>query len=95
MESDLAILTALLVMVPKVDVHFTCTTTLGVLHNCSFFLARSDLLADGVVGHLIVKLKVTVELDRHLDLTNGEAFLFGAAVERSGSLSGDLVLDAF
>jgi hypothetical protein len=91
-ETNLAFVTALLVVVTKVNIDGLGTTTLSVLDSGTLLLARSDVLANRLVRHLVVELEVTVELDGDLNLGDGETLLPLAAVERSWDVLLDRVL---
>lgn len=94
MEANLAVLSVLLVVVSQVYFYLSRTTALGVLNNRPFLLAGCDLLADGSVLHLVMKLKVGIVLDRNLNLLDREALLLVFAVEDSWLFLLYLVFDA-
>jgi hypothetical protein len=94
MEPNLAVIFVSFMALSKVHLDLTSATTLGVLDNGSVLLARSDVLADGVVGHLVMELDISVVLDGDLHLLDGEAFLLALAVEGSRLVLANLVLDA-
>ena len=94
MEADLAVVTALLLMPSKVDIHRLGSTALGVLDESTLLGATLDLLTDGVIRHLVVELKITVELDGDLNLLDGETLLFlVTAIELGWLVLLHLVLD--
>ena len=61
--------------------HILGSTALGVLDGCSAGVAGGALLAGGSVRHAIVEFQGAVELDRDLELVDGEGRDIGTAGE--------------
>lgn len=82
MEANLTVLTAL-AGVSEVDVDGFGTTALGVLDGSTILLARSSLLANAAILHLVVEVEIGIVVNRHIDVSDGETLLLVAAAEGS------------
>jgi hypothetical protein len=77
------------------DGHIRSTTALVVLDDCAGRLARSCLLAHGLIRKGIMKLEVAVELDGNLKLGDGESVkCAGGHLRAAGLVLGRLGSDA-
>lgn len=92
MEANLAVL-ATLAGVAEVDIDGLGTTALGVLDCGTLLLARSALLADAAILHLVVEVEVGIVVNGDIDVSNGETLLLLVAAERSRLLLAALVGD--
>jgi hypothetical protein len=91
-DANLAVVTAL-AGVAEVDVDGFSTTALGVLDCGTLLLARSALLADAAVLHLVVEVEVGIVVNRDVDVGDGETLLLLVAAEGSRLLLATLVGD--
>jgi hypothetical protein len=94
-ETNFTILLVRLIMVTEINLDRLSTTTLCVLDGGSVFLTGRDVLANGLVGHLVMELQFAIELDGHLDLLHTETILALGAIESSWCVLTDLVGNAF
>jgi hypothetical protein len=94
-KTNFTILPIRLIMVAEINLNRLSTTALRVLHRGAIFLAGRDVLADGLVGHLVVELEVAVKLDGHLNLLHTEAILALGTIEGSWRVLADFVGNAF
>ena len=93
METNFAVVSALLVVVAEVNINLYSTTALGVLNNGSILLARSNVFAGRLVRHLVVEFDIAVEFNGNLNLLDTESILPLFAIEGCWLIFANFVCD--
>ena len=93
METNFTVISALLVVVAEVNINLYSTAALGVLDSGSVLLARSNVLADRLVRHLVVEFDIAVEFNGNLNLLDTESVLPLLAIEGCWLIFANFVCD--